>query len=766
MSIQDNQIDCVEIFKVALQKGINLFTGAGFSILPAPDGTTLPDVSELCEDICKHFSIDPKYKDDLEQLSNIVSIHYGTEFQAYLREKFTVSTYNKRYDVLNNIKLHAYITTNIDNIIQCVMDHSIRYSLFNIVEYGAVRSDVSLPFIPLHGNVKHLNSKLYFGKSELANVDTDNKSLFDSMHDKLLEAPTLFWGYGFHDNAVERTIVKLLQDGHQDIWILCKPGDAKIDYFRDLGCYVIEGTTGELLDWIDKNCAYEENKSPQDIDLTSLKPYFIPSLNSLEVVTQEDYYTNGSTHWSCILSDYAYQTNNVNSLYELALKSKNVIAVGIPYSGKTTTMMMVAAKVQADIKLILSGISVEEAQRVINLLKSRPAFVFLDDCCDDVSVLNLLMRQPNFTVIGFTDDYAFESAKHLFEGVQYERKNVDELVREEALGIYNKIPQGLRNPNFKYKNSEDEKYSVFEFANLNIRNILSHKKIRNLLERVKNASYTTFQIIMLSAYLTYNKSCLNMDVLCSFFESTDYKKLRGYIESAQGFLREIDVTLSQDTDNQDYYELRSNLFARLTYDELKRHFKADFKETIRKFIQNVSPYKIYQHYIFKRSGYDAKFFSDLFGKDAYDLYECIYRFEDSEYTLQQQALYKAYQGDFTGAFADIDKALNKNRSNFSIKNSHAIILFEANKGKRTTIAEDGMSKAMETLENCFRSDKRKVYHAQKFAEFAIYLAKEWEKDDYLEQAKTWLEQIVSTGESQSRRTKDLLERIRSQIADK
>lgn len=766
MSIQDINIDCVEIFKVALQNGINLFTGAGFSTLPAPDGSTLPDAEKLCEDICEHFSIDPKYKDDLEQLSNIVSIRYGDDFQEYLRKKFTVSSYNSRYDILNSINLYAYITTNIDNIIQCVMDNSVRYSLFNIIEYGAKRGASSLPFIPLHGNVKYLNSKLYFGKSELANVDTDNKDLFDLMHAKLLEMPTLFWGYGFHDNAVERTIVKLFQERHQDIWVLCRPGDKKISYFRDLGCHVIEGTTEELLDWIDENHPSAEEKPSDDIDMASLKPYLIPSLNNLEAVTQEDYYTNGNTHWFCILSDYAYQTKNVNLLYELALKNKNVIAVGIPYSGKTTTMMQIAAKSQADIKLILSGIAVEEAQRIVNLLNNRPALVFLDNCCDDVAVSNLLMRQPNLTVIGFTDDYAFESAKHLFEGVRYGRKNIDELMREEALGIYGKIPQGLKKSSFVYKGSEDEKYSVFEFANLNVKNILSHKKIRDLLNRVKSNSDTTFQIIMLSAYLTCNKSCLNMDVLCSFFNSTNYKELHGYIESAQGFLREIDVSLSQDANNQDYYELRSNLFARLTYDELKKHFKADFRETVRKFILNVSPYKIYQHYIFKRSGYDARLFSDLFGKDAYDLYECIYRFENSEYTLQQQALYKAYQGDFAGAFADIDKALNRNRANFSIKNSHAIILFEANKGKRTPIAEEGMSKAMETLETCFNSDKRKVYHAQKFAEFAIYLSKEWGKGDYLDTAKTWLEQIVHTGESQSRYTKGLLERVQFQIASK
>lgn len=763
MSIPNNNIDCVEMFKAALQRGINLFTGAGFSTLPDPDGKCLPDATQLCEDICDRFSINPKYKSDLEQLSNILSIRYRDEFQIYLREKFTVSSYNKRYDILNAINLNSYITTNIDNIIQCIMDRSKRYSLFNVVEYGAKRGASSLPFIPLHGNVKNLSSNLYFGKSELANVDTDNKNLFDLMHGKLLEAPTLFWGYGFHDNAVERTIAKLLHDSHQDIWILCMPGNEKIDYFRDLGCHVIEGTTEELLDWIEENCPEEDRENAGGIDLSSLQQYMVPSLNSLDVVKKEDYFTQGCTHWFCILSDYAYQTKYVNLFYNLVLK-KNLIAVGIPFSGKTTIMMQIAAKAQSDIKLVLSSISVEEAQRIINLLNGYQAFVFVDNCCDDVLASKLLMQQSNFTVVGFTDDYAFESSKHLLNGVCYERKDIDDLTREEAYGIYSKIPQWLQKAPFTYKEDENEKYSVLELVTSNVKNILSRERVCKLLNRVKSKSETTFQIIALSAYLTCNKSCLNMDVLCSFFDTTDYKILQEYIASTQNYLREIDVNLSQDTNNQEYYELRSNLFARLTYDELKAHFKKDFCKVIRKFILRVSPYNIYQHYIFRRSGYDAKLFSELFGKEAYDLYECIYRFDDSVYTLQQQALYKAYQRDFTGAFSDIDKALNKSRFNFSIRNSHAIILFEASKDKRTQIAEDSMSKAMETLRECFHSDKRKVYHAQKFAEFALYLSENWRKDDYMEEAKIWLEQIVNTGESKSRQTRNLLNRVQTRMA--
>lgn len=757
------QIDNIEMFKAALYSGINLFTGAGFSKLPDEAGKVLPDADELCLEICERFSIDSKYKDDLERLSNIVSMHYKDEFQAYLRERFTVCTFNKLYTALDAINIHSYITTNIDNIIQCVMDQSERYSLLNIMEYGATRNPSSLPFIPLHGNVKFPHSNLYFGKSELANVDTDNKDLFDLMHGKVLEAPTLFWGYGFHDNAVERTIAKFMQEKHQDIWVQCMPDSSSIEYFRDIGCHVIVGSTSDLLCWINENIKKMEKENPDAVDMSSLKQYLIPTVNQTEVVTREDYYTKGYTHWSCVLLNYAFQTQSVDMICESVLGSKNIIGIGIPFSGKTTILMQVATKIVATIKLVVTGITVEEAHRIINVIHGKRAFVFLDNCCDDTQVTALFMQQPNFYVFGCTDDYAYESSKHLLGDVHFGHKTIGELVCEDALGIYHKIPENLRKGDFIFKDEPDEKFSVLEFMSLNVKNQLSHKYIRELLKRVRDCSLQGFQIIALSAYLSFNKSCLNLDVLCSFFATTDYKTIQGYIEIAQGYLKEMDVTISYD---QDYYELRSHLFSKLAYEELTKSFKPDFSIVVRDFILSVSPYKIYRYDIFKRSAYDAKFFSELFGNDAYDLYNCIYRFDGSEYTLQQQALYKAYRGDFSGAFADIDSALKKNPFNFSIKNSYAIILFEANKGKESALAGEGMSKAMETLQRCFHSDKRKVYHAQKFSEFSVFLSQKWNNREYLTEAQTWLEQIISDGESTTSRTKSLLNQVRKELARK
>ena len=126
----------------------------------------------------------------------------------------------------------------------------------------------------------------------------------------------------------------------------------------------------------------------------------------------------------------------MNLLYESSLKEKNVIAVGIPFSGKTTTMMQFAIKSKEDIKLIVSDITPSEAQRIINVLKGQNALIFVDNCCDDANVIKLFMQQPNIRVVGFCDDYSFESSKHLFDGIIYLRIETSEISIDDAQHIY------------------------------------------------------------------------------------------------------------------------------------------------------------------------------------------------------------------------------------------------------------------------------------------------------------------------------------------
>ena len=75
-----------------------------------------------------------------------------------------------------------------------------------------------------------------------------------------------------------------------------------------------------------------------------------------------------------------------------------------------------------------------------------------------------------------------------------------------------------------------------------------------------------------------------------------------------------------------------------------------------------------------------------------------------------------------------------------------------------------MQEAMQILQQCFfSSDKRKVYHAQKYAEFSLFLAKEWGNPYYLTQAKEWLKSIVDRKESTSVRTTTLLKEVSSEL---
>lgn len=757
-------IDKINLFKNILSTGVNLFTGAGFSKLPDENGVSLPDAKDLCKEICDKFSINARYCNDLEKLSNIVNTRAKQQFQHYLREKYTVTSYNPLYDELNKINLKSFITTNIDNIIQCVAERSDKYYLHNIVNFGpSKKNSTAITYIPLHGEVKNIESNLYFGKNELANVDDDNRDLFNLMHSQLLQYPTIFIGYGFHDNAVERTIVKMLENPNNKIWIQCLPDSDNIDYFRDLGCYVIVGSTEDFLQWIRDTIKDNKESSCTPNVLINFPEYSIPTINSLSTISREQYFTKGETGWFCTLSNFAYKTKFVDNIHDKYFVNKNIFVVGIPFSGKTTIMQQLAILIDANIKLCIEDLTCSKAKLIINKLGDASAVIFIDNCCEDIEATKLLMKHNNIKVIGFTDDYSLESTKHIIDDVNYTSVDICDLDIADAQRIYEKIPETIRMNTFCYKKNSNEKFSMLEMMGQNVKGAISIKRIENILSNIKETNDEAFQVIILTTYLSSNYSALSTDVLISYFGTTDYDRIRSLLNLVHGYLSDFNIDFSEDMLDQDYFTLRSSLFIYYAKKVLQKNFKNDFARVIHKFILNVPPYKIYKYYIFKRSAYDAKLFYALFGGKAYELYDHIYRFDDNEYTLQQIALYKSYTGDYAGAFSDIDSAINRKPKNLSIRNTRAIILFYANKDKKNETSSAAISEAMETLENCLNGDKRKAYHARIYSEFAIFLSKEWNDHSYLLQAKKWLDNIIKNDVIVSKSTKHHLCEVEKQI---
>lgn len=751
------KIKHAELFKEKLRSGINVFTGAGFSCLPNASGYSLPTAKELCTEICSAFSLPDEFSDDLEALSALAP---KQQLQDLLRKKFTIIEYNDSYDVLNKINMLSYITTNIDNIIHQVTDNSRRYFLKSITYYGSTKNaNNELTYIPLHGDVTNPNSLLYFGKFDLANVDKANTDLFKLMHSKLLERPTIFWGYGFHDSGVLKTISKLLEFSPHDVWVQCLPSNTKgISLFKAKGCNIIEANTQELFDWIDA----ELDELPRDnaalVEKKELKPYFIPTINQVEAIQVDEYYQKGNTHWHPILANGSYELPIVNDLYELALRNKNVILTGGKFTGKTTILMQLALKVESTNKLFVEKLTPENARFIVSQIGNTETWLFYHDCAEDIESFTVFARTPNFRVIGIAEEYLFESTRHLLEGISYKLCEIDELKEQQAQLLFERIPPFIRmNNKLKYKELPSEKFSMLEMISKNVREVQTKDIVWKMLTHLYKHDLKAFDAVSLATYLSNNGSALSIDIMFPYFSINSYEEANAIIMQAKNLLNQFNFELNKDEIDQDYFILRSKLFALHANKILvsDRLLKQRYSEVIKRFTLDVSPYRIFRYDIFQRRAHDSDLFYNLFGNRANEIYNYLYEYDNNPYTLQQWALCRLKLGEYHQAFIDIDKALGQRPYNFSMKNSRAIILFEANKNQGTPLAVEKMKEAMDILRLCYNNDKRKSYHAQKYAEFAIVLADQHSVREYLDEAMKWIIEIMERRDSNTRKTKNL-----------
>ena len=118
-------IELKDLFLKKLESGINLFTGAGFSVLPNLKGEFLPTADQLCDEIQKEFGLSDEIVND-HDLPYISEFCSEQEYQDFLRKRFTVTEYNPLYNVINKINIRTYATTNIDNIFRLVIEKNNR----------------------------------------------------------------------------------------------------------------------------------------------------------------------------------------------------------------------------------------------------------------------------------------------------------------------------------------------------------------------------------------------------------------------------------------------------------------------------------------------------------------------------------------------------------------------------------------------------------------------------------------------------------------
>ena len=766
--MSDIKIEKAELFKEALANGVNILAGAGFSVLPDLTGKSLPTGEQLCDELEKKFGGRvPGW--GLEEYTQILERNYPDEFQKFLRERFTVGTYNPLYSVLDSIKINSWATTNIDNIIHLICKNSKRYSLSSSTYYGAIRrTSEILKYIPLHGDVTNIHSKLFFGKFDLTSVAQTNEDLFNILFSELIQYPTIFWGYGFHDSGVMRVVKKVFEkNNRQHIWIQCLPDrdESRLTFFKSMGCFIIEGSTDQLLKWIasqDLSAKVIAPANPVSDNVLSRYILPVPGEKNIVPISRDDFYKRGISGWYNVVYENAHKNFYLDDVLELSTQNKNMILVGIPLAGKTTLLMQVAIKKQASLKLFVSDITASEAEMIIKRLSGKDCVIFFDNCFTDVNAFTKLSLCKNIKIIGTDNEYSFESCKHLLRDVA--TLNISEINYEQARELYNSIPRSIRKPVFTFQKSTSDKTSIVEVINYNVKDSDPRPAIYLSLKKIRHRYKDVFDTISLATFLSMNNSLLSTDVMMHCF-SKDYSSIRNIIDKTNSLLKELDVSIIPDTLDQDYFSLRSNLFLIACNDVLIKNFKEDYASILKVLLSEISPYVIYHFYNFKRTAYDAKTIYKIFGADAEYIYEHIFKYEHNEYSLQHWALYLLRTEKYEKAFHLIDEAISMAPNNFSIRNSHAIMLFEANKYIPTQASHDNLIKSMDILENCYNNDKRKIYHAQKFAEFSLYLYKRYRETGFLCKADKWLREVINGDNSPSRLTRNLYAQINTIVAN-
>jgi hypothetical protein len=210
-------------FKKACTEGINLFLGSGFSLL-AKDvgGRALPTGAGLLSELTSEFKLDSLSSLTLAQVCTVLEAESKDALYAFLKRRFSVTTFDPRYKTLEDLSIKTIFTTNIDNLLFKVFAESTRNYLNDLSVKGPAFTDRSaIDFIALHGSIVHPGEALEFSSTNLAASFSADPDKWHYLTGQLQKRPTLFWGYSLGDAGTLQALNPSTTKGrvHQDKWI-------------------------------------------------------------------------------------------------------------------------------------------------------------------------------------------------------------------------------------------------------------------------------------------------------------------------------------------------------------------------------------------------------------------------------------------------------------------------------------------------------------------------------------------------------------------
>lgn len=774
------------LFEADLAKEINVFTGAGFSTLARnARNRPLPAGDDLRQGLVAEFNIDAYASLDLPSIYAILRADRREALRNYLNETFTITTYDEIYDAISSLDISFFYSTNIDDL----PFHLFRPRpsgqnrvLHDNYAYGAPRKPSGVvQYIPLHGCVRHTDDDFVFTAGQISSAFASDRETWYVFQRELQARPTIFLGYGMRDAGV----LQALHDGANkstfNRWILLrKHEEAAVTLYQNLGFHVLIGDVIDFLRYI----AAREPKPHVEKSKNRLLFGRVPLSAEIAQRPVKYFFIGAEPEWSDAYSNQVVHRRINSAVKNSIYTDRHVAIVGLPLSGKSTILRQVAAEVAEERDAqYFDRLAEQEADVIIaqhNNSTGRP-LVFVDNLIDSRNAIEKLVRQVNAQIVCAEQSLYFDSVSLPLMSKKLDVFSASEISKQELQSIINSIPVDIRRwkPDaIDVVESETGEVGLFESFRRHVFEESLSSRFRNKLLEFEEKDREAFDVYIMACFSAACRVLVSFDMIYMFIDrkKKNYADVYKVIERIDSFL--VDVNLP-DEPHQDYFSVRSGALARIA---LKLCSKTAFGRVYSRLHASVPNKVIVDYETFRRYAYDNDYARRAFPKleDGLAFYERLVHTSDNAYDYQHGAIYLSKLKSFTEAFSWIDNALSRSKGKiFSIRNTHARILFEANievvkREPKNHTALDGLRESMEVLQDCIERDQRRSYHLLRFSDQAIQYAEvepsrqaaDWlvaARDKLLEMEK--LAQVSKSRESYNlRKYRNLLTDIRASLS--
>lgn len=749
------------LLKADLARGLNLFTGAGFSTLARNFlGEILPIGEDLRVLLVKEFELDTYASLDLASLYAILLSDRRDSLRDYLKRVFTVAVYDNRYDSLRRLNTEFVYTTNIDDLPFHIFNARTGDNnrvIHDVSTYGAPRRvGEVVQFIPLHGNIRHEDADYLFTPGQISSAFASDRETWYVFQRELQARPTLFLGYGMRDAGVLQALHDGSPHSHFNRWILLqKEDEAASALYTRLGFHIIVGNMEDFLGYIagDDIPAWYQINPKHNQTFTAQ----VPTIGEVAQRPIRTFFLGAEPEWSDAYSSQVVRRRINSAVKNSIYSNRHVAVVGLPLSGKTTILKQVAVEIAADSSqpvLYLDRITEPQADKIIAEHTGQPSrpLIFVDNLIDSRDPIDRLVRSIQAQIICAEQSIYFDAVSLKSMHGKLDVHSSSDIQSQDLQSIIDSIPVEIRRwhpDSLDYVKIDSSEIGLFESFRKHVLDENLTIRFRAKLAEFEEKDPEAFNVYIMACYVAACRTIVSFDMIYTYLPSgrKEYSDVYDIVKRIESFLVEIELVDDQD---QDYFSVRSNALARIALRECQSR---SFARVFDRFHNSVPTRVIVDYPVFRRYAYDNEFARKAFPRveDGKKFYERLVKATDNAYDYQHGAIYLSKMKNFADAFSWIDTALSKSHGRvFPIRNTHARILFEANidvlrQNPSNRTALDGVNKSMEVLAQCIENDTLRSYHLLRYSDQALQYAKIMDDPksyEWLVFARDNLQQIV------------------------